>query len=330
LIAPEILRSFGSVAIIGHFLSRRKMDISNVMVQKKRTVAATNLDIDILRTLVTAEELGGMNRAAERVGRSQSAVSQQIRKLEEKAGQQLFRKQGRGLVLTEAGEMLLGYAQRILALNDEAVAALRGAGLEGAVRFGLPGDFAETWLPSALGQFKRAHPMVRVEASVDRNSVLVERLGKGLLDLALIFGSGTHAGAERLATLPMVWIGSVQSAWEPTRPIPLVLFEAPCLFRKAGIAALDAARIPWRIAFTSPSLAGLWAAVDAGLGISPRTATNLPKSLKILSGLPKLPAIDLSLHDGGRALTPATLRLKEILLETLPSSLSPRRHAGYA
>lgn len=295
------------------------------MVQKKRTIAVTNLDIDFLRTFVTAEELGGMNRAAERVGRSQSAVSQQMHKLEEKAGQRVFRKQGRGLILTEAGEVLFKYARRILTLNDEAVAALRGPGLEGVVRFGLPSDFAETWLPSALGQFKRAHPMVRIEASVDRNAILFERLEKGQLDLAMIFGGGQRSGAQRLATMPMVWIGGAEATWGPTQPVPLVLFEAPCLFRKAGIAALDAAGIPWRITFTSPSLAGLWAAVDAGLGISPRTTANLPKSLKVLGRpyrLPKLPAIDLSLHDRGRPLTPAAIRLKDILIETIPVSLS--------
>jgi DNA-binding transcriptional LysR family regulator len=301
------------------------------MVQKKRTMATTNLDIDFLRTLVCAEELGGMNRAAERVGRSQSAVSQQMQKLEEKVGQDLFRKQGRGLTLTEAGELLLKYARRILALNDEAVTALRGPGLEGAVRFGLPGDFAETWLPAALGRFKRAHPMVRVEASVERNAVLFERLEKGQLDLAMIFGGRQRSGAEKLATLPMVWIGGGEPAWEPTQPVPLVLFEAPCLFRKAGIAALDAAGIPWRIAFTSPSLAGLWAAVDAGLGISPRTVANLPKSLKVLGRpyrLPKLPPIDLSLHDGDRPLTPAAIHLKDILIDTIPPSVSGFRRAA--
>jgi len=104
------------------------------------------------------------------------------------------------------------------------------------------------------------------------------------------------------------------------------------MFRKAGIAALDAAEIPWRIAFTSPSLAGLWAAVEAGLGITPRTAANLPKSLKLLSKsyrLPRLPTIDLSLHDGGRPLTPATERLKDILLDTIPSSLSRLRRAKH-
>ena len=300
------------------------------MVQKKRTVVTTNLDIDFLRTLASAEDLGGMNRAAERVGRSQSAVSQQMRKLEEKIGQRLFRKQGRGLVLTEPGELLLKYARRILALNDEAIAALHGSGLEGVVRFGLPSDFAETWLPAALGQFKRAHPLIRVDASVDRNAVLFERLKKGQLDLAMFFGDGQHQGAERLATLPMVWIGSAERVWDPTEPVPLVLFEAPCVFRKAGIAALDAAGIPWRIAFTSPSLAGLWAAVEAGLGISPRTTAHLPSWLRVLGKpykLPKLPSVDLSLYDRGRPLTPAAMRLKAILTETIPAGLTEFRRA---
>jgi DNA-binding transcriptional LysR family regulator len=300
------------------------------MLQKKRTVT-TNLDIDFLRTLVSAEDLGGMNRAAAQVGRSQSAVSQQMRKLEEKTGQKLFRKQGRGLILTEPGELLLKYARRILALNDEAVAALRGSGLEGVVRFGLPSDFAESWLPAALGQFKRAHPLIRVEASVDRNAVLIERLEKGRLDLAMFFGDGELPGAERLATLPMVWIGGAERAWNPAEPVPLVLFEAPCVFRKAGIAALDAAGIPWRIAFTSPSLAGLWAAVEAGLGISPRTTAQLPDWLKVLGKpykLPKLPSIDLSLYDRGRPLTPAAMRLKQILTDTIPAGLSEFRRAS--
>ena len=167
-----------------------------------------NLDMDVLRTLITAQQLGGFNRAAKRVGRSQSAVSQQIRKLEEQFGEPLFRKAGRGLALTAAGEIVLGYAQRILDLNDEAVAAVRGVTAQGSVRFGLPGDFAETWLPMALGRFKRTHPAVRVEASVDRNTTLIDRLDMGELDLALIFGRGARSDAELLAKLPVFWIGA--------------------------------------------------------------------------------------------------------------------------
>src|SRR5258708_16012358 len=185
------------------------------MVQKKRTVVTTNLDIDFLRTLASAEDLGGMNRGAERVGRAKSAVSQQMRKLEEKVGQRLFRKQGRGLVLTEPGELLLKYARRILALNDEAIAALHGSGLEGVVRFGLPSDFAETWLPAALGQFQRPHPLIRVEASVDRNAVLFERLEKGQLDLAMFFSDGQHQGAERLRSEERRVGKECRSRWSP-------------------------------------------------------------------------------------------------------------------
>jgi DNA-binding transcriptional LysR family regulator len=155
-----------------------------------------NLDLDTLRTLLATQQLGSLVRAAERVGRSQSAVSQQMRKLEEQIGQPLFRRRGRGLVLTEPGNLILSYARRILDLNDEAVRAVRGASVEGLVRFGLSGDFAESWLPAALGQFKRSHPAVRVEVAVERNGVLLERLDKGELDLVLVMGYPHRPDAE--------------------------------------------------------------------------------------------------------------------------------------
>jgi DNA-binding transcriptional LysR family regulator len=287
----------------------------------------TNLDMDVLRTLVAAKELGGLNRAAGQIGRSQSAVSQQIRKLEEQVGQPLFRKEGRGVALTEAGEVVLAYARRILDLNDEAVAAVRGVAIDGSARFGLPSDFAETWLPMALGRFKRAHPAVRIEASVDRHAVLIDRLDRGQLDLALLIGIRGRSDGHFLATLPMTWIGlGTGEVNRPAgEPLPLAMFEAPCLFRDAAVTALDRAGIPWRIAFTSPSLHGLWAAVEAGLGVTVRTPIGLPSSLTLLgegSGLPALPMVDLSLHDAQRELTPAAARLKDILVEILDANLS--------
>jgi DNA-binding transcriptional LysR family regulator len=286
----------------------------------------TNLDTDILRTLVAARQLGGFNRAAQQVGRSQSAVSQQIRKLEEQVGQPLFRREGRSLALTEAGDVILSYARRILELNDEAVTAVRGTALGGTIRVGITTDFAESWLPMALGRFKRAHPGVRVEANTDRRAVLIDRLDKGQVDLALLFGGGLRSDALHLARLPMVWIGSSREKpdWQTGRPLPLAVFNPPCFFRETAIAALDRAGIPWHIAFTSLSLHGIWAAVDAGLGLTVRTMSGLPNHLIALdkkSGLPSLPTIDLSLHDGGRELTSATSRFKEILLETLTANL---------
>uniref|UniRef100_UPI001E5D3492 LysR family transcriptional regulator n=1 Tax=Methylobacterium sp. Leaf118 TaxID=2876562 RepID=UPI001E5D3492 len=208
----------------------------------------TNLDMDVLRSFVTGIDLGGYARAAARLGRSPSAVSLQLRKLEDQVGCPLFLKQGRGLALTEAGEALLGYARRLLALNDAALAALRAPPLSGAVRLGLPQDVAETHLPPVLARFAQAHPQVRVGARVERDAVLRAGLAAGELDLALLWQEGAEAeppGAV-LLDLPMAWIGP--RAWPgrvPGAPLPLAAFDAPCLFRRAGLAALDAAGIPW-------------------------------------------------------------------------------------
>jgi DNA-binding transcriptional LysR family regulator len=291
-----------------------------------------NLDIEILRTLVIAQQLGGFNRAAQRVGRSQSAVSQQIRKLEEQVGKQLFRKEGRSLALTEAGDVVLSYARRILDLNDEALAVVRGVAVGGSVRFGLQTDFAETWLPKALARFKQAHPEIQVEVSADRRAVLIDRLDKGQLDLALLFGAARRSDAQRLTSLRMAWIGSEKQPfkWQCDQPVPLALCSPPCFFRDAAIGALNQVGIPWHIAFTSLSVHGIWAAVDAGLGITLRTPTGLPKQMTIMkpkSGLPRLPMVDISLHDGGRELTSAAIYFKEILSGTLAEDLSVKRQA---
>ncbi|MDB5359303.1 MAG: LysR family transcriptional regulator [Rhodospirillales bacterium] len=280
----------------------------------------TNLDMDLLRTLATAMELGGFARAAARLGRSQSAVSLQMRKLEEHLGVPLLRKQGRGLALTEAGDVVLSYARRILALNDETVAAVRGLDLSGAVRLGLPQDFAETWLPDALGRFARAHPQIRIEARVDRNAALLDDLTGGRLDLALLWGEETRPGAELLARLPIHWIGRGDLVLAEGEPLPLIVFAPPCAFRAAGLAALDGVGRSWRLSFTSPALAGLWAAATAGLGVTIRTRVGMPATLKLREDLPALPDIALTLHQTASS-TPAVARLRDILVQTLADSL---------
>jgi DNA-binding transcriptional LysR family regulator len=283
-----------------------------------------NLNMDVLRTFVTGLELGSFSKAAQRLGRSQSAISTQLRRLEEQAGRPLFKKSGRGLALTTAGESLLSYAKRILELNDEAIDGLQDSEVEGWVRLGIPQDFAEGWLTGVLGQFARAHPKVRVEVRAEQNVAIIERLVQGELDLALAWGADDKVRAERLIDLPMVWIGRpdwVGARRLGTEPLPLVAFESPCVFRSAGIAALDADKISWRLAFTSPSLAGLWAATEAGLGITLRTAIALPRSLTVLkpssSGLPALPKVQLTLCRKKRDVAAAVKRLSEILRETI-------------
>ena len=290
-----------------------------------------NLSMDVLRTFVSGLELGSFAKAARRLGRSQSAISTQLRRLEEQAGKPLFKKSGRGLALTTAGESLLSYAKRILELNDEAIDGLQQGEVEGWVRLGIPQDFAEGWLTGVLGQFARAHPKVRVEVRAEQNIAVIERLVQGELDLALTWGADDKVRAERLVDLPMVWIG--RPDWAGTKrlgeePLPLVAFEPPCVFRSAGIAALDAVGISWRLAFTSPSLAGLWAATEAGLGVTLRTAIGLPRSLTVLkpasSGLPALPKVQLTLCGKKRGGSVAVNRLSEILRETIAERIEMR------
>lgn len=289
----------------------------------------TNLDMDVLRSFVTGTELGSFAKAAERLGRSQSAVSLQLRKLEEQVGETLLRKDGRGLALTSAGEIMLSYAKRLLELNDEALSATRGVAVEGWVRLGLVQDFAESWLPLLLGRFARAHPQIKVDVLVERGVNLAEAVEKGELDLALCWGDYPSPRRRKVAEIPLRWVGASDFHLAPNEPVPLIAFKQPCTFRTRAIETLDDAGMPWRIAFNSPSLAGLYAAVEAGLGVTPRTAEGIPSRLRVLgddSGLPPMNStIDLYLHVGAEVLPPAVARLREALLETLATGLvSPR------
>ncbi|SDO95500.1 DNA-binding transcriptional regulator, LysR family [Phyllobacterium sp. YR620] len=289
------------------------------------------LDLEVLRTFVAGVELGSFAKAADKLGRSTSAVSSQLRKLEQQAGTDIFVKQGRGLALTDAGETMLAYARRLLDLNDEAIVAINGSELEGWVRLGLQEDFGETILPQVLGQFARAHPKVRIEARVARNAELIDRVTSGKLDLALAWSDGAVTPyCERIAEVPMCWVGSANASIERLAvaddPLPLACLEAPCLLRTAATNALDRAGIAWRLAFTSPSLAGLWAATAAGLGVTVRTPVGLPASVQplapVVSGLPGLPSLSLLLHRSQAHAEPATLRLAAIMTEAVRSAVS--------
>jgi DNA-binding transcriptional LysR family regulator len=285
-------------------------------------------DLDVMRSFVTGIELGSFAKAADRLARSTSAVSAQLKKLEDQAGTPLLRKSGRGMVLTEAGETLLAYARRLLELNDEAATAVRGVQLEGRVRLGMQEDFGETVLPEVLGRFKRAHPRLRIEVHIARNTMLLQSLQSGRLDLALAWETETSApNSEHLFTLPMRWIAAAGEPIEAMRaanePVPLVVLDAPCLMRSAATNALDRAGVPWRIAFTSASLAGTWAAVKAGLGISVRTPMGLPPDLLALNAkeanLPALPKLGLALYRSEAGVSPAVQRLEELIRQSLRS-----------
>lgn len=312
-------------------------------------------DLDVLRSFVAGVDLGSFGRAADRLGRSTSAISAQMKKLEEQAGVPLLRKAGRGLALTEAGETMLAYGRRLLELNDQAARAVQGGELSGRVRLGMQEDFGEMVLPQVLGQFARAHPKVRIEARVARNAELLERLAVGQLDLVLAWDHDARVPhAERLLDLPMRWIGPAQPTHAASRhgadigtgtgtgsgsgdgngnghrdrignrDVPLVAFEAPCLFRTCATDALDRAGLHWLPAFTSPSLAGLWAAVSAGLGLAVRTPLGLPASVRALApgeqGLPALPSIALSLYRAQAQPDSVTAALGDIVRRCIQDS----------
>lgn len=294
-------------------------------------MSRVTFDLDVMRSFAAGIELGSFARAADRLGRSTSAVSAQLKKLEEQAGTPLLRKSGRGMVLTEAGEVMLGYARRLLELNDEAASAVRGVQLEGRVRLGMQEDFGENLLPDVLGRFKRAHPRLRVDVHIARNTALLQSLSAGRLDLALAWETDLAAPhAEHVYTLPMRWIAAsdeqISSLRESGEPMPLVVLDAPCLMRSAATSALDHAGVPWRIAFTSASLAGTWAAVKAGLGISVRTPLGLPPELRALDApevdLPALPQLGLALYRSEAEPEPPVARLAQLILQTLRESIA--------
>jgi len=284
----------------------------------------TTFDIAALRMIVAGAELGSFARAADRLGRSQSAVSMQLKKLEEQTGKALFRRSGRGLVPTEAGEALLAYARRIIALNDEAAASL-GAIPAASVRLGLPQDFAEDVLPEVILRFARKWPLVQVEAHVGRSFALGQEVDSGRLDVAIAFAPhGIQGPGTALVSLPIVWLGGKKPVSDGA--LPLALFDHPCLFRQNALQALEKHGPEWRIALTTPSLPGLWAALRSGLGITARTAHRVPTGIfdvRKKFGLPALPRIELRLFSGN-ALSPAAADLRDTLRAVVQAQVKGR------
>ena len=278
-------------------------------------------DLDVLRTFVTGVEFNSFAKAADRLGRSTSAVSAQLKKLEEQIGTPVLAKSGRGLVLTPAGESLISHARRLLELNDGIFQSLHESQTAGTVRLGIQEDFAEHFLSEILRRFAQTHPRVNIEVRIARNAELLAMVESAGLDLALTWDSGQISPyATRLGETQMHWIGA-QDTWSLTRlvdtPLPLILFEAPCVLRSAAIQALDTAKIPWRIALTSLSVAGIWAGVAAGLGLTLRTRIGLPGHLNIVSGLPPLPSLGYIIHSSGEDPSAAARQLAALIEASL-------------
>jgi DNA-binding transcriptional LysR family regulator len=261
-----------------------------------RLEALRHLDLDLLRTFVTVFETGSFTRAAGLLGRTQPGVSLQMRRLEDHLRAPLFDRTVRGIALTTEGAALLPQARRLLRLHDEILAGLGEGDLEGEVRFGAPEDIATAHLPAILGGFARSHPRIRLSVVCDYTANLLDQLSRGLLDLALIKREplGPDLGVS-VWSEPLVWVALDPELAAP-RPLPLILAPAPDIYRKRALAALEAAGVSFRPAFTSPSHAGQLAALRAGLGVGVLPAAMAPRDLRIVADdLPALAASEIAL-----------------------------------
>jgi len=257
-----------------------------------------NLPTELLRSFAAIVDTGSMLKATERVFVTQSALSLQMKRLEDTVQSPLFHRDGRRLVLTPAGELLLTYARDMLALNDKAVSALSGDALAGPARVGTVQDFAETLLGGVLSRFAHRHPETQLQVRVGGSAELLELLASDRLDVVLCMGSIDDPAA--LETAPMKWLGHPMLADEDV--LPLAVLERPCRFRDAALAALEQAGRPYRIVLETPSLSVLRAALDADLAITCRTRIFSDREIDIAvertsgSALPHLPDVAYTRH----------------------------------
>lgn len=296
---------------------------------------ARNLDITALRALDTVAATGGVTRAAERLNLTQSAVSMQVKRLEEALGRTLLDRTGRGVALTAEGELLRSYARRILDLNDEVWLRLTDAAHTGELALGVPHDIVHPHVPTVLRAFARAFPRVRVTLESSYTRTLKARFAEGALDAILTTEDspaegGVDAG-EALDAVRLVWVGAPGGkAWRQ-RPLRLA-FENVCVFRGVAIATLDAAGIPWEMAVTSDSTRSIEVAVAADLAVHALAEPNVPtvfEPIRHAGALPDLPEIWINLYLARDPPSPALAELARLLREayggTVPRTADPVR-----
>ena len=280
------------------------------------------LDPDLLRAFAFIAEEGSFTRAAERVGRTQSAVSMQVQRLEAQLGQRvLLRGKGGAVSLTPHGRYLLERAREMLAVNDEIWATFRAPQVQGTVRLGTPDDYALRYLPQVLKRFADSHPAVDVEVLCAPSNELTEHLRAGDLDLTLCTEGNEPKSwpATELWRGPLRWITSERHAPHRLDPLPVALARLHCSWRNAAVGALERAGIPYRVAYTSATLAGTHAPVLAGLAVTVSAIDWVPAGLRALppgERLPPLPDTAILLLKGREARQPVTDVLETHIAET--------------
>ena len=276
------------------------------------------LEPELLRSFVAIAETGSFTAAAHRVHRTQSAVSMQIRRLEELLGRALFARERRTVRLTRDGELLLSHARRILQAHREALAAFAQEELAGAVTLGAPDDYASTFLPASLARFAEAHPRVQLDFVCRPSVELVRRLDERTIDLALVTEGSGERGGTLLLRERLVWVTAAGRCAHEQDPLPLAIFEPGCPFRRAAVDALARAGRAYRIAYTSVSLAGVHAAVDAGLAVTVMLRGSVRPGQRILDardGFPPLGEAGIVLLRASTEPSPLVDHLEAVILD---------------
>ncbi|MFS8207189.1 transcriptional regulator LrhA [Enterobacter asburiae] len=251
-----------------------------------------NLDLDLLRTFVAVADLNTFAAAAAAVCRTQSAVSQQMQRLEQLVGKELFARHGRNKLLTEHGIQLLGYARKILRFNDEACMSLMFSNLQGVLTLGASDESADTILPFLLNRISSVYPKLALDVSVKRNAFMVEMLNEHKVDLVVTTHRPGQFDCLTLRTSPTHWYCAAEYVLQKGEPVPLVLLDDPSPFRDMVLTALNEANIPWRLAYVASTLPAVRADVKAGLGVTARPVEMMSPDLRVLGksdGLPALP-----------------------------------------
>lgn len=276
-----------------------------------------NMRTDVLRTFVTVAQIGGFTQAGELLGRSQPAISLQIKGLEKMLGQVLLIRSGMNVELTHSGQVLFEYAKKILNLNDEALGQLDNAAIFGKVRLGIPSEFATTLLPKIIGRFIKAYPNVILEVHCDLSKNLLIKSKRKKYDLILALQDDPQKeDSNRVKTDELVWVSSDKHDVHLLQTVPLIAAFEGCIYRKRAITTLTQNQRPWRLVYTIPDLTGIEAAIQEGLGVTVLAKSTVPDNLVIIKEsdrLPKLGEIGITLIHNESNSNQAIERLLEFL-----------------
>ncbi|TCR92294.1 MULTISPECIES: LysR substrate-binding domain-containing protein [Rhizobium/Agrobacterium group] len=285
------------------------------------------LESDLLRVFLIVAEAGNVTRAASDVGRTQSAVSLQLKRLEESVGKPLFERGPRGVALTESGKQLLPYARRIVDLMDETTAAMRRRPLDGLVRIGIPEEYGHTILPRALGVFAESHPSVDVTVMCGYTAQQMDALENDRLDLAVVFDWSAQVHGEVLFIDPTVWVTSTVHRLHERNPMPIAVYGRSSWCTEFAIRSLEQHSLPYRIAYSCDTSGGLKIAVTAGLAIAPLSRSNIPpdcRELTIEDGFPPIDSSRVVLRRNAYHSNPAV----ESMAEVIRAAFRPINQAG--